>query len=218
MDTYIIMEQKQMEAVADAIRLKTGKSDKIRCDLFAEEVGTIGEVYEDFIRNKILGTISIDKPSASKVFLFPSGITEIKTQFFRGADGFRIEKMPDEITYIADYAFTNDHGWGILGENMKLPSELTHIGAHAFSGQALWYPKPLIIPAKVKTIGDSAFSTTMISAVTFLGTPDTISATAFETGNGGNAVATINVPWAEGTVANAPWGATKAVINYNYES
>ena len=29
---------------------------------------------------------------------------------------------------------------------------------------------------------------------------------------------TINVPWAEaeGEVANAPWGATNATINYNY--
>jgi hypothetical protein len=24
------------------------------------------------------------------------------------------------------------------------------------------------------------------------------------------------VPWAEGAVANAPWGATNATINYNY--
>lgn len=27
---------------------------------------------------------------------------------------------------------------------------------------------------------------------------------------------TINVPWAEGAVSNAPWGATNATINYNY--
>ena len=27
---------------------------------------------------------------------------------------------------------------------------------------------------------------------------------------------TINVPWSEGEVAGAPWGATNATINYNY--
>ena len=27
---------------------------------------------------------------------------------------------------------------------------------------------------------------------------------------------TINVSWGEGEVANAPWGAPKATINYNY--
>lgn len=26
----------------------------------------------------------------------------------------------------------------------------------------------------------------------------------------------IKVPWAEGAVANAPWGATNAAITYNY--
>lgn len=29
-------------------------------------------------------------------------------------------------------------------------------------------------------------------------------------------ITTINVPWASGAVANAPWGATNATINYNY--
>ena len=27
---------------------------------------------------------------------------------------------------------------------------------------------------------------------------------------------TINVPWAEGAISNAPWGATNATITYNY--
>ena len=34
--------------------------------------------------------------------------------------------------------------------------------------------------------------------------------------NGCNNLTTINVPWAEGAIANAPWGATNATINYNY--
>jgi hypothetical protein len=34
----------------------------------------------------------------------------------------------------------------------------------------------------------------------------------------GNAreITTINVPWAQDAVANAPWGATNATINYNH--
>lgn len=39
-----------------------------------------------------------------------------------------------------------------------------------------------------------------------------IVADAFE---GCTNLTTINVPWAEGAVANAPWGATNATINYN---
>ena len=51
-----------------------------------------------------------------------------------------------------------------------------------------------------------------MKTVTFKGKP-TISDSAFL--NCGN-LTTINVPWAEGEVANAPWGATNATINYNY--
>lgn len=42
---------------------------------------------------------------------------------------------------------------------------------------------------------------------------DTIATDAFE---GCTNLTAINVPWAEGAVANAPWGATNATINYNY--
>ena len=51
------------------------------------------------------------------------------------------------------------------------------------------------------------------SLLTFQGTPETISKTAFRYCDN---LTTINVPWAEGAVANAPWGATNATINYNY--
>ena len=51
------------------------------------------------------------------------------------------------------------------------------------------------------------------SLLTFQGTPETISKTAFRYCDN---LTTINDPWAEGAVANAPLGATKATINYNY--
>jgi len=49
--------------------------------------------------------------------------------------------------------------------------------------------------------------------LTFEGTPSFIASNAF---SNCTKLRTINVPWAEGKVANAPWGATKATINYNY--
>lgn len=49
--------------------------------------------------------------------------------------------------------------------------------------------------------------------MTFKGTPSSINSNAF---NSCINLLTINVPWAEGAVANAPWGATNATINYNY--
>ena len=73
------------------------------------------------------------------------------------------------------------------------------------------------LPAEFKeitSIGDYAFSgCTNLQTITFKGKPTTIGSTAFQ--NCSNLI-TINVPWAEGDVAGAPWGATNATINYNY--
>ena len=44
-------------------------------------------------------------------------------------------------------------------------------------------------------------------------TPEEIAENAF---NYCTNLTTLNVPWASGAVAGAPWGATKATINYNY--
>lgn len=68
--------------------------------------------------------------------------------------------------------------------------------------------------ADSEAIGDDTFSgCSGLAAITFKGTPTSISSVAFQDCP---RLATINVPWSEGAVANAPWGATNATINYNY--
>ena len=52
-----------------------------------------------------------------------------------------------------------------------------------------------------------------LNTVVFTGTPRFIYDTAFD---GCKMLTTINVPWSEGEVAGAPWGAPNATINYNY--
>lgn len=70
------------------------------------------------------------------------------------------------------------------------------------------------MPSGIKTIGNEAlYGCTGLTTLTFKGTPTTIASGAFY---GCTNLTTINVPWAEGEVANAPWGATNATINYNY--
>ena len=70
------------------------------------------------------------------------------------------------------------------------------------------------LPKGITSIGYYAFAhCTGLTSLTFLGTPTSIASSAFQ--NCTN-LTTIKVPWAEGAVANAPWGATNATINYNY--
>ena len=94
----------------------------------------------------------------------------------------------------------------------SLPEDITSIGNGAFrncSNLAL-----TSLPEGVTSIGNGAFySCTKLTSLTFKGTPTFIASNAF---NRCTNLTTINVPWAEGAVANAPWGATNATINYNY--
>lgn len=53
-----------------------------------------------------------------------------------------------------------------------------------------------------------------LTTVTFEGTPNSIASQAFMSCA---SIRTVNVPWGQGEVANAPWGATFATINYNYK-
>ena len=70
------------------------------------------------------------------------------------------------------------------------------------------------IPNSVTSIGDQVFGyCSSLESVTFKGTPSSIAFNAFV---GCSNLTTINVPWTEGAVADAPWEAKNATINYNY--
>ena len=111
-------------------------------------------------------------------------------------------------TTIPDYLFYGCNNLALT----QLPSGITRIGSNAFYGcTKLALTK---LPSGIIRIEDHAFNSCIgLTTLTFQRTPETISKTAFSYCNN---LTTINVPWAEGAVANAPWGATKATINYNY--
>ena len=93
----------------------------------------------------------------------------------------------------------------------KLPRNTTTISNYCFWGcTGITISE---IPAGVTTIGNSAFTgCTGITSLTFKGTPTSIPSWTF--GDNAN-LKDIYVPWAEGAVANAPWGASSATIHYN---
>ena len=73
----------------------------------------------------------------------------------------------------------------------------------------------LTFPKSLENLPNSAVvMCTGITAVTFEGTPKSIGSNAFM---GCTGIKTVNVPWSLGEVANAPWGMTSAMINYNYK-
>ena len=154
------------------------------------------------------------KSGTSGQLAFPSGfvsavnsIDEIATMIITG-DGNGFVKLPSDVTVIRDSAFIGCDSCCLE----SLPEGLTHIGENAFYGCINL--RITSIPSAVEVIKGVAFyGCDALTTLTFKGTPRIINSSAF---TGCINLTTINVPWAEGAVADAPWGANNATINYNY--
>ena len=174
---------------------------------FIEEEYATGDIL---VSAKLYGYTKIrsyafySQPALQQIVL-PENLVEIGTNAFYGCSNLTLAELPDSITKIKSRAFENCNHTSFT----KLPPMLTSLEPFAFR-----CPTTIdIIPATVETVGNYALLTKN-STLTFMGTPTTISTTALSESK--EYLTTINVPWAEGAVANAPWGATNATINYNY--
>ena len=138
----------------------------------------------------------------------PSGLTSIGNQAFARCINLALTSLPSGITSIGNQAFAYCTNLALT----SLPSGLTSISARAFAGCTNLALTSL--PSGLTRIGSAAFQgCTGLTSITFTGKPTSIANNVF---SGCTNLTTINVPWAEGEVANAPWGATNATINYNY--
>lgn len=116
--------------------------------------------------------------------------------------------LPSEVVTIGNNAFNGCVALALT----SLPSGVTNIDRSAFSGCTNLALTSL--PSGVTNIGNNAFSNCFnLTSIVFEGTPTSIVSNAFA---GCTNLTDIKVPWAEGAVAGAPWGATNATITYNY--
>lgn len=91
-----------------------------------------------------------------------------------------------------------------------LPQTIININERAFD--LCLNLSTIVFPEGVQGIYDRAFhGCTSLTCVRFPSTITTISSNALDASN----VEHIYVPWSEGMIANAPWGATGAVVHYN---
>ena len=137
-----------------------------------------------------------------------AGATEPYIEETYDADGNLIGAKMYGYTKVRDYAF---YGCSNLALT-SLPAGVTSIGNDTFvncTSLAL-----TSLPESLTSIGRYAFSgCTRLTSITFKGTPTIIESSAFD---GCTNLTDIKVPWAEGAVSGAPWGATNATITYNY--
>lgn len=203
--TEYLVNDTDMTAVADAIRTKSGTSDALVFpDGFVSAVQAIqaGSGGDDGSFKAVIERTAV-KP------LLPSNLTSIGADAFSNCTKLALTSLPDGVTSIGENAFQNCTNLALT----SLPDGVTSIGNYAFKNCTNLALTSL--PSGVTSIGQYAFQNcTGLTSITFRGTPTgTIYSNAFQ--NCTN-LTTINVPWAEGAVANAPWGATNATINYNY--
>ena len=116
--------------------------------------------------------------------------------------------IPNSTPSIRDYCFYRMSGL----TSVTIPNSVTAIGSEAF--RECPGLSSVTIPAGTTTISYRAFSYCIgLEEVTFLGTPSSIRSDVFKNSN----VYDIYVPWSEGQVSGAPWGAVDATIYYNSE-
>ena len=144
-----------------------------------------------------------------------TNLTEIsfpQISYFNGTSCFNNCKslvsvdMPN--MYIApNQAFANSGLTEIHFESLRIIDPMVFMNCK--SATSIYLPK-------LEKVNNGAFSKcTALTEVTLPNTVTEISSSAF---NGCTNLLDIYVPWAEGAIANAPWGATNATIHYNHNA
>jgi hypothetical protein len=117
--------------------------------------------------------------------------------------------IPPLVTELPQATFNSCHNL----KEVKGLERMTSIAANAFD-YCVSLKTPIVLNEAITDLANFTFRACYsVPSVRFLGTPTgTIGASTFGYCPG---ISDIYVPWSEGEVANAPWGATNATIHYN---
>ena len=131
---------------------------------------------------------------------------------FRLNSNLRSINLPNcnEIKQSAFAGYSMYYNMGIV--ELIIP-KVKNIGNNAFYYNYNAFEK-LVLPGSLQTIGNYSFANNLnLKTIYFMGSNVTsIGSTCF---GGSRNITDIYVPWSEGAVANAPWGASNATIHYN---
>ena len=206
MAEYLVTDTDLTE-VADVIRSKRGTSAKLT---FPEEWKTaINAISSDGSYIPTEPYIEEKYDSNGNLINFTlHGYQSLRAFQFYSQNYLTTPSLPESLTSIGDNAFYNCTNLALT----SLPEGITSIGDNAFyncTNLAL-----TSLPEGITSIGGGAFyNCRNLTSITFKGAPSFIVANVF---NNCTNLTNIKVPWAEGAVAGAPWGATNATITYNY--
>lgn len=118
-----------------------------------------------------------------------------------------MEELLKDCDHIGAKCFMNTD----LSGEIVIPEGIQYIQYEAFQERKI---TKLTLPKSLKYLEDYVFYGTYIKSATFQSTPTSVPSNVLLSCYH---LTDIYVPWSEGEVANAPWGATNATIHYNCE-
>lgn len=226
MSEYAVMPMTDYEGICNAVRAKTGGTAKLKSSEVKQEIEGIQTGSDPVVQPLTV--------TENGTYSAPSGVDGYNPVTVNVAGSAPIENgvvytaVNDAVRHAVFYG-TEVRNYALKGDqnihSAYLPDAIEKIGIEAFytcTGLRTLTSKEytsagdgnIVLPPNLIAVFDNAFFNCMkFKQVTFLKKPTLIKDSAFT--NCTNLL-TINVPWAEGEVANAPWGATNATINYNY--
>ena len=199
-----LYEEASVQAIADAIRAKAGTADTYKIAEMPDAISNLpsgGGATEPYVEETY-------DSSGNLIDAKLYGYKKTRTNMFYGCTKLNLVSLPDGLTSIESGTFADNYELYLT----SLPAGLTKIDGAGFRN---CYKLSITrLPPGIMSIGSYAFSSCKgTTSLTFEGTPQSINSYAFINNP---QLTTINVPWEEGAVANAPWSATNATINYNY--
>ena len=163
----------------------------------------------------------------------PSGLTNISDSAFSSCSNLALTSLPSGLTSIGNYAFSScsnlaltslPYGITSIGReafygcsNLALtsfPDSITSIGQWAFRDCTL-LPSTIVLPSSLTIFNSGVFKGVNVTTITFTRKLTSVMSDMLSISDYPN-LTTINVPWSQGEVNYAPWGAKNATINYNY--
>lgn len=219
----VLVEENTLKEIADSIRDKTGKTDLMRPGQMATEIDSISSQNQDdkfieYLTNNMTSltfpdnTMTIRKGccyglSNLESVNMPDTVVDIDTYSFYECTNLKEVRFSENLTHIRTYAFQK---CGL--ESIRLPATLKYIMTSAFSDNSN-LEKAIIDGTNLYIYGNAFKSCTALTEVIFKTTPKTLTSSIFASCT---ALTSIKVPWSEGAIAGAPWGATNATVIYNH--
>lgn len=194
MSKYAVMPITDYENICNAVREKTGKTDLLKSGDISGEIGGI-EVGGD-----------IDGLNAGTITEVSTNLTNLREYAFAKCPQLIKASIPN-VTFLPSHVLRDNPNL----KTVEMPNA-TQMAYACFYGCTKL--ELMEMPSGLTAIKGMTFMNCKgLKNITFKSKLTTIDSDVF---SGCTNLLTINVPWGEGEVANSPWGATNATINYNF--